>query len=199
MKVTQIKAAVKTKGRYNIFVDEKYSFSLTEAQLIEEKLKLGQEISDLKLSELKGESEFGKKYARALELVFRRPRSQKELFDYARRKEWDDVSRDRIIEKLQRSGYQDDTKFAQFWLRGRMSGKPISKRKISVQLRQKGIDREIIDQVISTYSIDEERIALEDLVAKKRSKYTDQQKLMAYLARQGFNFDTIKSVLNDQQ
>lgn len=199
MKITKIQPAVKTKGRFNIFVDGKYNFSLTESQLIEEKLKLGQEISDSKLSELKGESEFGKKYTRALELVFRRPRSQKELFDYARRKEWDDNSRDRIIEKLQRSGYQDDTKFAQFWLRVRMSGKPMSRRKISAQLQQKGVDREIIDQVLSDYSANEERAALKSLVAKKRSKYTNQQKLIAYLVRQGFNFDAIKSVLDSQQ
>lgn len=197
MKITKIHPAVKTKGRFNVFVDGKYSFSLTESQLIEEKLKLDQEINDSKLTELKGESEFGKKYTRALELVFRRPRSQKELFDYARRKGWDDDLRDRVIEKLQRSGYQDDTKFAQFWLRARMSGKPISKRKINAQLQQKGIDREIIDQVLQDYSADEEQAALQDLVAKKRSKYTDQQKLMTYLARQGFSFDSIRSVLDD--
>lgn len=199
MKITQIKTAVKTKGRLNVFVDGVYAFSLTESQIIEEKIKLDQEISSSQLNELKNESEFGKKYTRALELIFRRPRSKKELFNYARRRGWDESTRDRVIEKLQLRGYQDDKKFAEFWLRARMSGKPISKRKLSAELQQKGLEREIINKVLSTYSTDDEQEALEILVAKKRSKYPDRQKFIAYLARQGFNFDTIKTILDKKQ
>ena len=33
------------------------------------------------------------------------------------------------------------------------------------------------------------------MIAKKRSKYPDEQKFMQYLARQGFGYDAIKSAL----
>ena len=66
-----------------------------------------------------------------------------------------------------------------------------------MELVQKGIDRETIEQLISENirSDDEE---LQKIIAKKRYKYAgDQQKFMAYLARQGFSYDDIKSALSD--
>ncbi len=195
MKITKIQPAVKTAGRYNIFVDEKYSFSLDENQLLQQKLNIGLEISDEKLDELKGESEFGKSYARALELILRRPRSFREMHDYARRKKWEEELTDRVLGRLSEKGYLDDKKFANFWLKARINSKPISKRKLSAELQQKGVSREIIDEVLSEYSYSDEQDALLILVNKKRSKYADEQKLMAYLASQGFSYGAIKEAL----
>lgn len=197
MKITKIQPAVKTAGRYNIFVDEKYSFSLDEAQLLDQKLKVGFEISEKKLDELKGESEFGKSYARALELILRRPRSVREMKDYARRKKWEIELRDRVIEKLSEKGYLDDRKFANFWLKARVSSKPISKRKLNAELLQKGIKREIIDEALVEYTGIDEQDALATLIKKKRNKYADEQKLMAYLASQGFSYGSIKEALQE--
>ena len=44
MKITDIKAQVRRAGRYSIFVDGKYAFSLSDTALLEQKLKLGQEL-----------------------------------------------------------------------------------------------------------------------------------------------------------
>ncbi len=197
MKITKIQPAVKTAGRYNIFVDEKYSFSLDENQLLDLKLKIGFEIGEDQLDELKGESEYGKAYARALELILSRPRSEKEMKDYAWRKKWDEELSDRVLGKLRDKGYLDDEKFAQFWLRARTGGKPRSKRKISAELAQKGVKREIIDSVLLDYDEGHEMSALRKLVDKKRSKYMDEQKFMTYLASQGFSYDMIKQALSN--
>lgn len=198
MKITKIQPAVKTAGRYNIFVDEKYSFSLDENQLLDLKLKIGSEIGDLQLAELKGESEYGKAYARALELIVSRPRSEKEMRDYARKKKWEEELSDRILGKLRDKGYLDDEKFAQFWMRARTGGRPRSKNKISAELVQKGVKRDIIDQVLTNYDDNQEIEALRKLVNKKKNKYSDKQKFMAYLASQGFRFDDIRSVLSEE-
>lgn len=197
MKITKIQPAVKTAGRYNIFVDEKYSFSLDENQLLDEKLKIGFEIEEVDLLKLKGESEFGKSYARALELILSRPRSEKEMRDYAYRKKWDEELSDRVLKKLRDKGYLDDRKFTEFWLRARINGKPKSKRKISAELAQKGVKREIADEILAQYTDDQEMGTLLQLVEKKRKKYTDEQKFMAYLAGQGFSYDMIKKAIKD--
>jgi regulatory protein len=197
MKITKIQPAVKTAGRYNVFVDEKYSFSLDENQLLDEKLKIGFEIEEVDLLKLKGESEFGKSYARALELILSRPRSEKEMRDYAYRKKWDEELSDRVLKKLRDKGYLDDRKFTEFWLRARINGKPKSKRKISAELAQKGVKREIADEILAQYTDDQEMVTLLQLVEKKRKKYTDEQKFMAYLAGQGFSYDMIKKAIKD--
>ena len=46
MKITTIKQQVKNPERASIFVDGKYSFSLSLNELVAEKLKIGQEIDD---------------------------------------------------------------------------------------------------------------------------------------------------------
>lgn len=196
MKITKITAAVKTAGRYNIFIDGAYSFSLEEAQLLNEKLKIGLEIDESRLEALKGESDFGKKYARTLDLILRRPRSEKEINDYARKKDWEQEVLNKVKKKLINKGYIDDEKFARFWLNTRKgSVKPISRRKLQAELLQKGIDRGIVDSVLLDYSDEEELDSLKQLVDKKRSKYKDQQKLLAYLASKGYSFEKIKKAL----
>lgn len=199
MKITDIKPAVKTPGRWNIFVDGKYSFSLLESQLLEGSVRIGHELSADELDNLKNDSTFGKAYARALELIMRRLRSEKELYDYARRKEWSDDIRDRVIEKLRIKGYIDDVKFAEAWVRSRVATKPSSRRKLELELRQKGVVSAIIESALQSDDSDHDELdALRRIVTKRRSRYSDPQKFMAYLARQGFSYDAIKHVLSEE-
>lgn len=87
LKITDIRPAVKHDNRVNVFVNEKYAFSLDIVQVVELKIKVGQEITAEKLTEYKNASEFGKAYQRALEWVLVRPRSVQEIKDYLRRRE----------------------------------------------------------------------------------------------------------------
>lgn len=195
MKISAIKPAVKTQGRYNIFVDGKYSFSLDEQQLLDMGLKIKLEIDERRLIELKAESDFGKKYARAFELILRRSRSVKEIRDYAWRKKWEPEETERIITKLTSKKYLDDATFAASWVRTRAILKHVSKRKLTLELRQKGVASDIIEQAIASSEDYDERTALQELVDKKRARYADEQKFMAYLLRQGFGYEAVKQVV----
>ena len=198
MKITAIKAAIKTAGRYNIFVDEKYAFSLDESQVLSTGIRVGREYTENELESLKDESTFGKAYARALEYIMRRPRSIKELRDNAWRKQWEKPMAERVINKLIDKGYLDDAKFAEAWVRHRALGKPMSERKLRLELKQKGVSDDIANDALQTDEDFDELAALRQLVLKKRQRYDDEQKLIAYLARQGFGFDDIKTVLSEE-
>ena len=197
-KVTSIKAAVKTKGRYNIFIDGEYSFSLAETQLIESGIKIGRELTPEELVGLKDESIFGKAYARALEYIFRRLRSEKELQDYAWRKQWPEELTQKVLKRLTEKGYVNDGEFAKAWVRSRQATKPTSRRKLLLELRQKGVANDHIEQALQDNEHDEHH-ELRQIVQKRRKRYTDEQKLIAYLARQGFGFDAIKQVLQESE
>ena len=82
MRITELRQGVKNPDRVNVFVDEKYAFSLDISQVIDFKIKIGMEISEERLAELKAASDFGKLYQRALEWVLTRPRSERETRDY---------------------------------------------------------------------------------------------------------------------
>lgn len=198
VKVTHIKAAIKTKGRYNIFLDGKYSFSLTENQLLDLGMKIGREVTNDELEKFKDESEFGKAYARALDLIARRPRSEKEIREYARRKKWQPEWADKIIAKLKDLHYIDDTSFARTWVSSRAHLKQVSKKKLRLELMQKGILSDVIDSTIEDSDEYDEKESLRRLIRKKHARYEDAQKFMMYLARQGFRFDDIKQVLEEE-
>ena len=196
MKITAIKQAVKTPGRFNVSVDGKYSFSLDELQVINTGIKTGNEYSESELEKLKDESAFGKAYARALDYIMRRPRSEKEMRDYAWRKKWEPAMAGRVMNQLRDKGYLNDQKFAEFWIRNRALGKPMSVKKLRLELMQKGVSGEIIENALSKDEEFDEQTALKRMIEKKRGRYDDEQKLIAYLLRQGFRYDDIKEVLS---
>lgn len=209
MKITSLTAQQKDKDRVNIFVDGKYRFSLTIFQVSDLGLKVDQEYTDEELTELETESIFGKLYMRALEYTMMRPHSAKEVREYLYRKTRDTrlstgavkkgvdpAIAQRVFEKLSEKGYIDDEKFSRYWIENRHLKKGISFRKLTAELRSKGIDQPIIESLLidSGRSDNEE---LKKIIAKKSSRYEDENKLIQYLMRQGFRYDDIKNSLSE--
>ncbi|MFA5003680.1 MAG: RecX family transcriptional regulator [Candidatus Saccharimonadales bacterium] len=196
MKITAIKQQERLKGRYSIFVEDKYAFSLSADTLLEEKLHSGQELDAAQLKNYKKLSADDKAYNLTLAYVARRIRSQWELEDYFRRKSYDEELSRQILAKLDKLGFVDDAKFAQAWVNNRRLLKPVSKRRLTQELRQKRIADEIIEHVLAEDETDE-RDVLRELIERKRkqTKYQDNLKLMQYLAGQGFNYGDIKQAL----
>ena len=206
MKITDISLQAKNPDRVNVSVDGNYRFSLDVSQVSELGVKLGKEYTDEELQELETESQFGKLYARALEYCMLRPHSVREVRDYLYRKTLTKKYRDRqgyspaltsrVLDKLQQKQYVSDENFARWWIENRNLTKGTSLRKLTAELRAKGVAGSIIEEVLGeSERTDEDELA--KIIAKKRGKYADDQKLMSYLARQGFGYDDIKSALKD--
>lgn len=196
MKITSIKQQVKNPERASIFVDGKYSFSLSLNELVSEKLKISQEIDESELKRLKKLSDDGKIKMRALEWVMSRPRSKRELRDYLFRKKVEPEQIEALTEEFTARNYMSEQGFAQWLIEmRRRQGK--SERAIRSELSSKGIPREVADEALEEGKDELDRLKI--IVSKKQKlpRYkADQQKLMQYLARQGFSYDDIKSVLN---
>jgi regulatory protein len=199
MTITAIKQQERIKSRYSVYIDGKYSFSLSADALLAEGLHSGLEVDEVQLKLYKKLSADDKAYGLALAYVARRMRSRHELSDYFRHKEYDAELSAQLIERLERIGLIDDTKFAEAWVRNRRLLKSVSKRKLTQELRQKRVADIIIDQVLAEDETDE-RAVLRELIDRKRRqlRYQDNLKLMRYLVGQGFSYDDVKSVLRDQ-
>ena len=208
MKITAISMQKRDNNRVNVSVDGKYRFSLNTYQLVELGVKVGRNYDDAELVVLEQDSQFGKLYGRALEYCLMRPHSAREVKDYLYRKTRPSRSRNgelrpgvtseitlRVYDRLVEKGYIDDTKFTKYWVENRSLAKGVSSRKLISELRAKGVSGEIIEQSLSeTERNDSEEI--QKIITKKRLHYPDNQKLIAYLARQGFNYDEIKKALS---
>lgn len=194
--------AQKNQKRVNIFLDDEYSFSLDLDNFGLLGLKVGRELSQDEINEIIKKGELQKSFDKTLNFAMRRPRSEKEIKDYFRRKEIDNSLHQNILDRLIRLDLLDDLKFAKWWVEQRLLFKNKSKKDITFELRQKGIDSQTIKNVLDDSEIDEVKIAKE-LIAKKIykwSKYEDKikkQKISQYLAGKGFNWEIINTVAKE--
>lgn len=193
MQITKITPATKTPGRYNIFVDDQYSFSLDELQLVQAGIHSKQEINESQLAQLQNESSYGKNYIRAIDLISRRLRSEREIRDYARRKQWTPANTERVIARLKNKGYLNDQVFAEAFVRSRLNTGRYSKKRIELDLHKKGISDDIIRTVLHAEVNDNDALAA--IIKKRAKRYDDESKLKAYLLRAGFNYDDINRAI----
>lgn len=208
MKITSISIQQRDKNRVNVSVDGKYRFSLDYTQIAELGVKVGKEYTENELSELENESQFGKLYMRALEYSLMRPHSQYELSQYLYRKTRDTLTKtgavkkgvskaltERVYDRIISKGYVNDEAFANYWIENRQLRKGISKRKLQAELAAKGVDKSIIEALLLQTERNDD-VEIQKIIEKKAPRYDDEQKLMAYLARQGFSYDDIKQAID---
>lgn len=149
--------------------------------------------------------EFEKFYNRVLRFLSYRPRSEKEITDFLRRKSArgrvDPLIVKKILKKLKELKFIDDKEFAKWWVEQRTGSKPRGWRVIKMELKQKGIS----DELITNYKLlitDEKELAkkaIEKIFVKYRQLPREKayQKLSQFLARRGFDWETIKEVIDE--
>ena len=74
--------------------------------------------------------------------------------------------------------------------------KGTSIKKLRLELQQKGISHQIIEKVFDETSRNDQD-ELRKIIAKKRAKYDDEQKLIQYLLRAGFNYSDVTDALSE--
>lgn len=130
-----------------------------------------------------------------------RDRSEKEIRDFLQRKKVENI--DEVINQLKEQGYIDDEKFSREWVQSRRRSKQKGSKAIRLELLQKGIDREIIERVISRQLSDvrEEEIAEKALEKKVRiwkNLEPDEfrKKATDFLMRKGFEYGVVKATVD---
>jgi len=198
--ITQIKPQ-KNQKRFNIYLDGKFAFALSAEALIKAGLKVNQKISQKKAVRLNEQDNKDKLYEKVLRFLSYRPRSEKEIRDYLKKKNASQKTSKAIIKKLKKLELIDDRSFALWWIQQRSSFRPRGRRALWFELKQKGIDQEIIKD--SLFS-DKKELVLAKKAAQKKAKFLKnleslafRQKMTGFLARRGFDWETIKKVLEE--
>lgn len=151
---------------------------------------------------------FEKLLNKAYNFLSFRPRSEKEIKDYLTKKVKSESQSEKIIDsvilKLKEQRFLDDKEFVRWWVEQRSKVKPKSMRFIKMELKQKGIAKELTEEVLE----DEDFKTVSDynkalVLAKKRFKrYGNEEpkkaweKMARFLASKGFDYDVIKEVID---
>lgn len=126
----------------------------------------------------------------ALKFLSFRNRSVKEVRDYLVKKKFAPAEIAETIDNLIELKFLNDEKFAEEWVEIRTRIKPSGPIKLKFELRQKGIDEEIIKKVTKLdYSPIIKALAL-------RYSHKDRQKMTGFLGRRGFTWDQIQPILD---
>ena len=213
-KISLIEAQKKNPRRFNIFLDGEFAFGADEDTVVNFRLVKGKEISEQDLEKIVFETEIGLLMGRMYALFSRRQRTEKEVRDYLHNlsfkrklKEQEEISEmviEKVIERLEQKQLLNDEEFAKAWTYSRQ----VSKKKGQVAIRQelikKGVSKDIIDEVFSeqTSAESEQKLAQEALEKKSRlfrglKGIELKQKVLQFLVRRGFSFDTAKDVVED--
>ncbi len=153
----------------------------------------------------KDEFEKGKQIA--YRFLSYRPRSKKEVEKKLKEKKISGENISNIISLLERNNYLNDREFTLNWVKYRMENRPSSRRSLEYELREKGVDSEIIkDSLDEVYSgeFDEYDVAVrlaEKKIASLRKKKMEynafKRGIFSYLQRKGFSFSLIERVMSD--
>jgi regulatory protein len=198
----------KRKGRLNIFVDGQFVIGVGEAVAADLGLRVGREITPEKLREIGSAEEVQKALDSALGLLEVRARAKREIETRLSQKGIEESIIAIVVAKLVKLGLLDDAQFAAQWVEAktRVGGsRPIGRRRLSSELYAKGVAKEQIADAVDVVSNADE-LALARAAASKKVRVVpsdrealqkERQKLMGFLQRRGFGWETVKQVTRE--
>jgi len=212
MKITSVEPQKRNPKRFNVFLDGEFAFGADEDLIVNRRLVPGKVLDTSDVEKLLFEAEVGKLMEKMYRLWNIRQRSEKEVRDYFRIKNYesrikgrDQVSQlaiDALVETLKKKGMINDLEFAQAWVEVRRNSKKKSIRAIKAELFQKGIDKEIIEEVTRVESLESSEEDLAKLALEKKMRIWKnlepkklRQKAIEFLLRRGFEYDVAKEVV----
>ncbi len=196
--ISKITQGKKNPERYNIFFEDKYAFSVDEAVLIKHQLTKGKELDQWTIEEINFEDEVRKAYNKALYYLGFRMRSEGEVRQKLKEKEYGNAVIDEAIKKLYIHKFLDDQQFSEALMRTQINSGKKGPRAIQQDMQKRGIDKQMQKDVLDSYS-EEEQLEIakglaEKIATKEKMKTPSQihQKISDNLMRKGYNYSLIK-------
>lgn len=139
----------------------------------------------------------------AFQMLKFRNRSRREIYDRLKRKGFPEEIISQVIDFLTRLKYLDDAEFARSWSQSRIA-KPLGLRRISFELKQKGVEKKIIEQTLEKLKqgYSEQRV-IEGIAKEKFNKmksldeFKAKSRIYGHLIRRGFNPEAIKEAIDN--
>ncbi len=186
------KVHIHVDGEYRMTVDRDFIASSRYCENIE--------IDEEELAELEKAVSSRRAFNKAVDLLSRRDHSRFELVTKLKQKGYTDGI-DEALDKLEMYGYLDDRKFAEVYSGELVRIKHFGKRRVVQELFKKGINRDIIDEVLEELEFDED--SLVSVIERKYLRCLDDEKgvrkTVNALIRLGYSYGEIKEALSKVQ
>lgn len=186
-------------NKVHIYIDNKYTLTLYDDFWYRSGYSEGQEITEDELASLEGEAGFRSAYEKGLKYLSMRGYSEKELYNKLKMKFGDEAA-SRAIDKINSFGYLNDEEYCREYTEYLFKVKKYDIKRISYELKNKGIDPETIDNTLKI--LDNEPI--QRIIDMLRSKYEknlenekDRKRLVNRFIRMGYSYRDIKDAFSE--
>lgn len=199
MIITNIELQKKDDTRSSVYIDGEFSFGASNIDILFYKLKVNEEIDEDKLKQILEDLVYSKAREKSFRLLSSKARTEKELFYKLIEKEYSQEVSEKIVLEMKSYKYLDDEVYAKNYLKEKMNFKGEGVNKIKFSLSQKGISKNIIDELFQEYDFyDEQLEKVKELIGIKTrridlSEITDKEKQKVYnfLLRRGYTYSVI--------
>ena len=187
------------KGRYALFFDGEFAFSLDAGTFADADLHQDDELEPWQIEELRKKSDTRRALDKAMDFLALRDHAAGELYDKLCRK-FDPHSAAAAVARVGELGLLNDEDFARRRA-AELLRKRKSRREILLDLNKKGIDRDTAAAVVEALGDEEDDPDLASARARVQRQYASrlaqgkEPQVAAALARRGFSHAVIRTVL----
>lgn len=195
-----MKISVKSgkNNKIHIYLDGEYKATVDKDWWYSEKYRNCKDITEEELTELLNSVSFRRAYNKGLDLLSRRPYSEKELARKLREKDFSDEAAEYAVNRLKELSLLDDERYAEMLAEHLYSNRHYGEKRIMQELIFRGIDRETARNALLALDKDEINSIVLLLEGKFKDKFRDEkgkQRTVAALLRYGYSYSDIKSAL----
>lgn len=196
--ITAVKSQ-KNQKRLNIYLDEKFAFGVSFELWEIKKFKLGDELSESQINELKDDDAVHMVWDKILHFLSFRPRSRKEMVTKLQmivlKVGITCEEQEEIIKRLEKLHYINDVKFGKWFIEQRTKVKK-GKNLIKQELYEKGLESKLIDSLLQEEVVagfDEALAVLEKnrWRFKGDDSFKMKKKMQDLLLRRGFEWEDV--------
>jgi regulatory protein len=204
-RVTGISASARHPRRFEILVDGSTVATLSLDGIERLGVRIGAAYSESLANRVAVEAAALHAFDRALAMLAARPRAARDLERVLVRKGEPAEHVAAAVERLIALGALDDAQFARQFIRGKISGAGLSRRRLQSELWRKGVARDVIDAALSEVFEEDavdEGAQIAQVAAKKLRTLrsldaaTARRRLYAFLARRGYDGSAIRRVMD---
>ena len=138
-----------------------------------------------------------------LRLLAARPRTRAELATALRRKGIADDVATEVLERYDEVGLIDDAAFARAWVSSRHHGRGLARRALANELRQRGVESEVVGEALEGLDADTEAATARAMVDRRLrtmgrvAPEAAYRRLVGMLARKGYPASVAYRVVRD--
>jgi regulatory protein len=206
MKITKIQKEHGAKGRVNVYANGDFLIGIHPETLLRFRLRIGDDVTAEALQLMREADGLLAARNSAMRLLAVRPRSERELFERLREKEFDEAQISKVLEELKHSGLVNDVDFACMFVRNALAVRPAGRILLKRRLLALGIPPTLADQAIGETFVpgSEEEYAIKaaEGYLKKHGagkKAGDERRLMsrltAFLLRSGYPWAIVEPIV----